>query len=192
MSRSKQTYSPWRHEQRTLDVSAAAMCLAVVADTHSRPHPALHRCLKALKPDAILHAGDIGCDSVIDELAAIAPTIAVRGNIDGHERPDSIALELREQGQLLLRILLLHIAVYGPRLRKEARVLARRHHAEVVVCGHSHVPLLAEEQGLWVFNPGSVGPRRFQLPITLGAIELQQRKLGLRHIDCASGRTWRP
>lgn len=192
MPRSKQASAPWQHREQSLPVSADAMCLAVVADTHSRPHPALAGQLQALRPDAILHAGDIGRDSVIAELETIAPTIAVRGNIDGHERPDSISIELSEDGAPLLRILLMHIAVYGPRLRKDARLRARRQRAGLLVCGHSHVPLLAEEGGVWVFNPGSVGPRRFGLPITFGIIELRQGKLAARHIDCESGQPWQP
>lgn len=166
---------------------------AVVADTHSKPHPATTERLKELEPDAILHAGDIGELRVLDELAKIAPTLAVRGNIDApSEVPELRLIELTNGDALLLRILLVHIAVYGPKLRAEVARLAVKEGASLVVCGHSHVPFIGRDRGLGIFNPGSIGPKRFQLPIVLGAIDIRDGTARLRHIDCETGKTWTP
>jgi putative phosphoesterase len=168
--------------------------LAVVADTHSQPHPATLGHLGRLAPDAILHGGDIGERSVLEELATVAPVLAVRGNIDTRARdlPDALTIEVQRSGQTVLRILLLHIAVAGPRLRAEAARLARAEQASLVVCGHSHVPFIGQDRGLTVFNPGSVGPRRFHLPIVFGTIELQPEGLRLRHFSAETGLPWSP
>ena len=171
-----------------------SLLLAVVADTHSAPHPATARCLKELRPDAILHAGDIGDLSVLDDLAAIAPLFAVRGNIDVHaaEVPDVLTLDVVAGEASLLRILLMHIAVNGPKLRADAARLAQAKDAGLVVCGHSHVPLVARDRGFAVFNPGSIGPRRFRLPIVFGTIEVTPTAVRLAHYDCETGRKWSP
>ena len=71
-------------------------------------------------------------------------------------------------------------------------VQARAREAGLVVCGHSHVPLIARDRDLAVFNPGSVGPRRFQLPIVFGLIEVSSSAVRLAHIDCETGQAWKP
>jgi putative phosphoesterase len=171
-----------------------AFRFAVVADTHGKPHPATQQRLRELEPDAILHAGDIGELHVLDGLAEVAPVFAVRGNIDvaASEVPERLTLEVVHGATLKLRILLLHIAVYGPKLRADVGRLALRERASLVVCGHSHVPFIGRDRGVSVFNPGSIGPRRFQLPIVLGAIELTPTSARLRHIDCETGAPWAP
>jgi putative phosphoesterase len=171
-----------------------AFRFAVVADTHSKPHQATRERLLELKPDAILHAGDIGELAVLDDLAEVAPVFAVRGNIDAQvsEVPEVLLVELMKGDALKLRVLLLHIAVYGAKLRAEVARLASKERASLVVCGHSHVPFIGRDRGLSVFNPGSIGPRRFQLPIVLGAIDVTATSAQLRHIDCETGKVWMP
>lgn len=168
--------------------------LGVVADTHSRPHPGTFEGLRQRSPDAILHAGDIGDLAVLDQLAEVAPVYAVRGNIDvrAPDLPDQLTIDVVREGERVLRILLLHIAVAGPRLRADAARAAEEQGADVVVCGHSHVPFIGEDRGRLVFNPGSVGPRRFSLPIVFGMMELGSGGLELSHVDCASGAPWLP
>jgi hypothetical protein len=168
--------------------------LVVVADTHSRPHPAAADRIEALTPAAILHAGDIGELHVLDQLAEIAPVIAVRGNIDERaaDLPDSVTIDVRAGGQSALKLLLMHIAVYGPKIRGDAARLATSHGARLIVCGHSHVPFVGRDRGLTVFNPGSIGPRRFHLPIVFGVLEIASAKLSLRHVDCETGERWEP
>jgi uncharacterized protein len=172
--------------------------LVAVADTHSQPHPATAERLRALAPAAILHGGDIGDLGVLDELAAIAPVFAVRGNIDIRARdlPDILLIDLvrrdHDGGARALRILLTHIAVAGPRLRPEIAKRAREAGASLVVCGHSHVPFIGEERGITMFNPGSIGPRRFHLPIVFGTIDVSPRGVRLAHVSCETGEVWLP
>ena len=171
--------------------------LAVVADTHSQPHPRAAEHLAARAPDAILHAGDIGDLEVLEQLSRIAPVHAVRGNIDVHapDLPDVLTLDLVRtdaDAQPLLRVLLVHIGVYGPKLRADVAASARAQGAHAVVCGHSHVPFIGRDRGLTVFNPGSIGPRRFQLPIVFGTMDVTPAGLRLGHVDCETGAPWTP
>ncbi len=171
-----------------------AFRFAVVADTHGKPHPATRERLVALGPDAILHAGDIGDLAVLEQLAEVAPVLAVRGNIDAPSSsvPDQLLVELKHGATLRLRILLVHIAVYGPKLRTEVWRRAQSERASLVVCGHSHVPFIGRDRGVSVFNPGSIGPRRFQLPIVLGTIDVAGGGARLTHVDCETGQPWLP
>jgi uncharacterized protein len=166
----------------------------VVADTHGHPHPGAYALIERLAPPVILHAGDIGDLSVLASLRQVAPVLAVRGNIDGHEPslPDSMAIDFLASGHRVLRALLTHIAVYGPKLRAEVARLARAHAADLVICGHSHVPFIGRDRGLTVFNPGSMGPRRFHLPIVFGVLRLGPRGISMRHVSCETGETWQP
>jgi uncharacterized protein len=168
--------------------------VAIVADTHSRPHPRAAERIAALAPDAILHAGDIGDRNVLDALGEIAPVIAVRGNIDARlpDLPDAITIDVRAGEASGLRVLLTHIAVYGPKIRADVAQRANASGATLVVCGHSHVPFIGRDKGLTVFNPGSIGPRRMHLPIVFGALEIEDHRLRLRHIDCETGHAWAP
>jgi len=181
-----------RREQ--VAVAGGALRVVVVADTHSEPHPRAAELVAREKPDLILHAGDVGALAVIDGLTAIARTIAVRGNIDVHARelPDAVTLDLVDGEETLLTLLLLHIAVSGPKLRADAARLARAEGARLVICGHSHVPFIGKDRDLAVFNPGSMGPRRFGLPIVFGVLELIAGRLAMKHVDCETGQTWLP
>jgi uncharacterized protein len=167
---------------------------AVVADTHGNPHPATPERLAELRPDVILHAGDIGDLAVLDQLAQVAPVLAVRGNIDAQVSavPEQLIIELSSGENLRLRLLLVHIAVYGPKLRADVARRATSERASLVVCGHSHVPFIGRDRGVSLFNPGSIGPRRFQLPIVLGRIDVSSSSARLAHIDCETGETWLP
>jgi predicted phosphodiesterase len=106
--------------------------------------------------------------------------------------PDVIGLDVLSGDARALTVLLMHIAVYGAKIRGDAAQLARERGAGLIVCGHSHVPFIGKDRGLTVFNPGSIGPRRFHLPIVFGVLEIEQGKLSLRHIDCETGRAWVP
>jgi putative phosphoesterase len=170
------------------------LLLGVVADTHSHPNEQGLAHLAALKPNAILHAGDVGDLAVLDQLQQIAPVFAVRGNIDSHapELPDVLTIDVMDQGKRVLRTMLLHIAVLGPKIRSDVANRARAQGASLVVCGHSHVPFMGQEKNLTVFNPGSIGPKRFTLPILFGAIEIAPKNISLRHIDALTGKAWAP
>jgi uncharacterized protein len=184
----------WLVNKASIPVTSAdgSVRLAAVSDTHSQPHPATAMRLAGMAPDAILHAGDIGDLRVLDELAGIAPVYAVRGNIDSHanDLPDTLVLDIASAAPV--RILLTHIAVYGPKLRAPVVRMAKTEGATLVVCGHSHVPFIGTDRGIAVFNPGSIGPRRFSLPIVFGTIDVTSSGLNLAHIDVATGAKWLP
>ena len=110
----------------------------------------------------IIHAGDIGSPEILEKLAAIAPVSAVRGNIDkaawARKLPETQVLELEG-----ISIYVLHDLARLD-LKPKAAGFA------VVVSGHSHVPKQETRDGVLYFNPGSAGPRRFKLPVTLGKL----------------------
>jgi hypothetical protein len=168
--------------------------VVIVADTHGRPHPNTFPLIESFAPPVILHAGDIGELSVLSDLRQRAPVLAVRGNIDEHAPglPDSMSIEFVAGERPVLKVLLTHIAVYGPKIRAEVARQARACGADLVICGHSHVPFIGRDKGLIVFNPGSVGPRRFQLPIVFGVLRLSPTGISMRHVSCETGETWLP
>jgi len=157
------------------------------------------RLVAAERPDAILHAGDIGDSSVLETFGRVANVLAVRGNIDGRAAglPDALEIEVVAERATkgsapLLKMLLVHIGVNGPKLRADVARSAQAKDAQLVICGHSHVPFIGRDRGVTVFNPGSVGPRRFSLPIVFGMLELAGGQLRLWHVDCESGLRWAP
>jgi putative phosphoesterase len=175
-----------------------SLWFGIVADTHGRPHPRASELL-ARTPDgtafdAILHGGDVGDLAVLDALAACAPVHAVCGNIDGARSalPDTLLVSIEEGDSPVLRLLLTHIAVSGHRVRPEVAACAQSHDAAIVVCGHSHVPFLGRDRGLTLFNPGSIGPRRMRLPITLGWMRIAHEGVQFLHVNVETGEPWRP
>lgn len=168
--------------------------VVVVADTHGRPHPNAPDLIRKLSPALIIHGGDIGDLEVLAPLRAIAPLLAVRGNIDARVPgfSDSMDIDFVRGGTSVLKAWLTHIAVYGPKLRAEVARAARACSAGLVLCGHSHVPFIGRDKGLVMFNPGSIGPRRFHLPITFGVLSIRPSGIALRHVSCETGQTWLP
>ena len=183
-----------RWSTRQIPLPERGLRVAVVADTHSNPHRLSLSLIAAQDPDYILHAGDIGKLHVLDALSEIAPLISVRGNIDdrGSGLPDFVGIDVMTGNSIRSRWLLTHIAVRGPKLMAPIRRMSRERDVQLVVCGHSHVPLIVRDGAIGVFNPGSIGPRRFGLPITFGTIELTEAGLRLRHICCETGESWLP
>jgi putative phosphoesterase len=184
-----------QHSSEVVLVSeAGALDVVVVADTHGQAHPNARPLIERLAPKLIVHAGDIGDVGVLEPLRELAPLLAVRGNIDARLPGfvDSMDIDFVRGGRSVLKVLLTHIAVYGPKLRSEVVRLAASCSARVVLCGHSHVPFLGRDKGLVMFNPGSIGPRRFQLPITFGVLSIRPDQVSLRHISCETGETWLP
>ena len=183
-----------RWSRETIPLPKQGLRVAVVADTHSHPHRLALPMIASHHPDMILHAGDIGKLHVLDSLSEIAPLISVRGNIDdrGSGLPDFVTIDVMTGDDIRSRWLLTHIAVNGPKLKGPIRKLAKEQDVQLVVCGHSHVPLIVRDGNVGVFNPGSIGPRRFTLPITFGMIELSETGLRLNHYCCETGEPWRP
>ena len=170
------------------------MRVALISDTHSKCHKDAAKLVEKQEPDLILHGGDIGNNEVLEAFSRIAPMHVVRGNIDarGPEMLDSIDLSFERASRSVLRILLMHIAIYGPKLKADARRLAKEHDCSMVICGHSHVPFIGVDRGISMINPGSIGPRRFNLPITFGVLDINPKRLDARHISCETGAVWLP
>lgn len=186
---------PQRHNSRTVDLSDPEDSLiAVISDTHGRSHAALFPTLERYHPALILHAGDVGDLGLLVEMEKTSPTVYVRGNIDpsGPRWPDSVALHVRFGKTAQFDLLLLHIGITRLRLNKNALSLLRRSPAQIVVFGHSHVPFLGMDKNITLFNPGSAGPPRFKLPITMGLIELSTQQLRFKHLDLQTGKPWVP
>lgn len=178
----------------SVPLGATGTRIVVVADTHSEPHRNAHELIARERPDRILHAGDIGDLKVLRDLEKIAPTTPVRGNIDVRlpDLPDLVRLDVMREGARWFSLMLFHIAVAGPRLRADAAKLARDEGAAIVVCGHSHVPFIGRDRDLTIFNPGSIGPRRFHLPIVFGVMDISPERLSMKHVDCETGEDWMP
>ena len=137
------------------------MKIGLISDTHGLVRP---QALAALAGAArIIHAGDIGGREVVEMLQSIAPVAAVRGNNDqdrwGRRLPPALTLELGGLG--------IHVLHDLNELEEQAAA-----GCAVVVSGHSHKPAISERGGVLFVNPGSAGPRRFSLPVTLAWLEI--------------------
>lgn len=138
------------------------MRIGLISDTHGLLRP---EALAALQGCAqIIHAGDIGKPQVLDGLRAIAPLEAIRGNIDTADW----ALELPERLDLRIGGLSLHVLHDLKQLDIDPLAAG----IDVVIAGHSHKPKVERRDGVLYINPGSAGPRRFSLPISLALLEL--------------------
>jgi len=154
------------------------MRVVVVSDTHAPRRwrgcpPAVAEHLRGA--DLILHAGDVCVPGVLDELAAFAPVRAVLGNNDG---PDVAAWGAAEADEFELDglpVAIVHDA--GPAAGRAARMHRRFPQAELVVFGHSHIPLDESAEGVRIFNPGSPTDRRRQPQGTIGVLEVGHGQL---------------
>lgn len=144
-----------------------AILIGVISDTHGLLRP---EALAALRgSDRIIHAGDVGAPEILETLAAIAPVTAVRGNVDtsawARQLPETEVLEVDG-----ISIYVLH-DLSALDLKPEAARF------RVVISGHSHVPKQETRAGVLYFNPGSAGPRRFKLPVSVGRLKLSGDKI---------------
>ena len=138
--------------------------IGVISDTHGQLHPAVAEVFRGV--DHIVHAGDIGGDHVIASLERIAPVTAVRGNNDDDMGEEVARFEIGG-----LRVLLTHILPRPHQPDRRVVESLREAPADVVVFGHSHLPHDERVGPVWYFNPASAGPRRFDLPVSVGVIE---------------------
>lgn len=137
--------------------------LGVISDTHGLLRPEAVEALRG--SDMIVHAGDVGSPDVLRELEKIAPVIAVRGNNDRESWAKNLSLsEAFELGGASIYVL--HDV-------NELNLDPRAGGFSVVIAGHSHQPRSEERDGVLFFNPGSAGPRRFRLPISLGHLVIE-------------------
>ncbi|TKB76909.1 MAG: metallophosphoesterase family protein [Nitrospira sp.] len=151
--------------------------LGVIADTHSLFDPAIVRHFSGV--DHIIHAGDIGNRSVIEQLEMIAPVTAVSGNVDGYEEsgfPTEAIIQLNS-----FRIAIRHVVFEGGKLTKAGRAFLDRTRPDICIFGHTHQPKSEWLGDTLLFNPGSAGPKRFTLPRMVGRVMMGIR-LSARHI----------
>jgi putative phosphoesterase len=144
-----------------------SILIGVISDTHGLLRP---EALAALQGSQhIIHAGDIGAPEILTNLSTIAPVTAIRGNIDhdtwARKLPETDVLEIRG-----LSIYILHNLAQLD-LKPEAAGF------KVVISGHSHIAKQETRNGVLYFNPGSAGPRRFKLPVTVGRLIIEKGKV---------------
>ena len=138
--------------------------VGLISDTHNLVRPEAKHALAGV--DRILHAGDICGTKVLDELREIAPVVAVRGNNDRGVWAESI--------QVTSAIEIGGVSIYILHDLNELDLDLKTAGFRVVISGHSHRPLIRDKNGVLFVNPGSAGPRRFTLPVTLGFLEICQ------------------
>ena len=154
-------------------MQASPTRIGLISDTHGLLRP---QAIEALRgSEMILHAGDVGKPEILTALREIAPVIAVRGNVDksdwAHRLPETV---VAEAGKVLLYVL--H-DVHALDLNPAAAGF------NVVVSGHSHQPGKFERGGVLYINPGSAGPRRFQLPVTVARLDLSRTPFGVEFVE---------
>jgi putative phosphoesterase len=142
--------------------------LGIISDTHGLLRPEVAPALKGV--DRILHIGDVGDASILTELAKVAPVTAIRGNVDRESAcaklPETEVVLIENPPHAGLYIYMLHdlkTLHLDPAAAKFAAVLH----------GHTHVPNFVTKKGVLYFNPGSCGPRRFELPVTIGILTIK-------------------
>jgi len=134
--------------------------VGVISDTHGLLRPEAVEALRGVAH--IIHAGDVGEEEILEQLAALAPVTAIRGNIDkaawARRLPETEIVEIAG------------VSIYVLHDLGQLDLKPRAAGFDVVVYGHSHVPKQEMRDGVLYFNPGSAGPRRFKLPITIGRL----------------------
>ena len=149
------------------------MRVGLISDTHGLIRPEALEALRGVSH--ILHAGDIGSAAVLGALGEIAPVTAIRGNNDadawGRSLPDTEMVELGGAWIYLVHDL------------GDLDIDPAAAGVHVVMSGHSHKPTAFEEEGVLYVNPGSAGPRRFTLPISVGYLEIEAGKVAASLVE---------
>lgn len=163
-------------ERLTNPLGKIPRLIGLISDTHGLLRPEAMRVLRG--SDLIIHAGDVGKREVLLELNALAPVVAVRGNVDtaswARDLPTTTVAEAGD-----VNIFVLH-DLDQLDLKPEAAGF------QVVVSGHSHKPARANREGVLYINPGSAGPKRFQLPVSVARLDLGTEPWGLEFVDLES------
>lgn len=139
------------------------MIIGVISDTHGMLRPEAVSALKG--SDRIIHAGDIGDPGILERLCEIAPVTVVRGNVDrevwARNIPETDLLEVDG------------VSIYVLRILETLDLKPKAAGIHAVIYGHSHVPNQEMKDGVLYFNPGSAGPKRFNLPVTVGKLKIR-------------------
>lgn len=141
------------------------MRVGIISDTHGLLRPEAERALHGV--DLIIHAGDVGQPDILAKLKRVAPVFAVRGNVDiatwAKELPATTVVEADSASFYVLHNL------------RELDLRPDAAKFDFVISGHTHQPQQSERNGVLYINPGSAGPRRFQLPVSLAVVDLTKR-----------------
>lgn len=152
--------------------SATTFRVGLISDTHGLLRPEAKAYLQG--SNYIVHGGDICDPSILQELSAIAPVTAVRGNNDRGMWAEQLRVtELLQVGEVL---------VYVVHDLADLDIEPHAAGVRVVVSGHSHKPLVEERDGVLYVNPGSAGPRRFKLPVALGELIITGQSVSARTV----------
>jgi putative phosphoesterase len=147
--------------------------IGLISDTHGLVRPEAIEALQGV--DLVIHAGDIGKPEVLDALKAIGPLVAIKGNNDigawAKPLPDTQLVQIADS-----KLFVIHNV-------KELDCDPAAEGYEVVVSGHSHKPSILPRGGVLFVNPGSAGPRRFKLPVAIGKLFIQNRKVNAELIE---------
>jgi uncharacterized protein len=147
--------------------------VGLISDTHGLLRPEAVSFLRGC--DHIVHGGDIGHAEVLDELSALAPVTAVRGNNDKGAWADRLAeTEFVQIGD---------VCIYALHDIAQLDIDPSGAGVQVVVSGHSHKPLVERRDGVLYVNPGSAGPRRFKLPISVAELVIADRVVSARLVE---------
>lgn len=141
------------------------MLVGIISDTHGLLRPEAERALRGVDP--IVHAGDVGHPEILNRLKRIAPVFAVRGNVDtdawARQLPLTTVVETGGASFYVLHNL------------RELDLRPDAADFDFVISGHTHLPEQSDREGVLYLNPGSAGPRRFHLPVTLALVDLMQK-----------------
>ena len=155
--------------------------IGVIADTHGLFDSTIARHFQGV--DHIIHAGDIGKRSVIEQLEAIAPVTAVSGNVDEYEEsgfPREAIIHLNG-----VHIAIRHVVFEAGKLTKAGRAFLDRTRPDICIFGHTHQPKNGWLGDTLLFNPGSAGPKRFRLSRRLGLLMISEGKVRASHVALA-------
>jgi putative phosphoesterase len=152
------------------------MRVGLISDTHGLLRD---EALSALAGcDLIVHAGDVGSPRILESLRKIAPVTAVRGNIDKGDWAEKLPLTAAVAPD--------GVSIYVVHDLKTLDLDPRAAQFQIVVSGHTHKPAREERNGVLYLNPGSAGPRRFRLPVTVGILDLGSKPWELRVVGLLS------
>jgi putative phosphoesterase len=157
--------------------AATRMRIGVISDTHGLLRPEAEQALQGV--DLIVHAGDVGKAEILTRLKTIAPVFAVRGNVDtekwAQELPETAMVEAGEASLYLIHNLRqLDLSMKGAGI-------------DLVISGHTHQAEQWEREGVLYLNPGSAGPRRFELPVTLAVVQLGAEPWRVEIVELLAG-----
>ncbi|MBF0507288.1 MAG: metallophosphoesterase family protein [Nitrospirae bacterium] len=148
-------------------------CLVgVISDTHGLMRPEALKTFQGVS--LIIHAGDVGAPEVLEQLRSIAPVVAVRGNMDQGQWAHALPLtEAVDAGA---------VSIYVLHNIGDLDLDPATSGFGAVISGHSHEPLKEKRNGVFFLNPGSAGPRRFKLPVTVAVLSIKEKKIVARII----------